>query len=583
MSKLGVELHSDFAWFRVWAPFARHVAIMGDFTDWQEVPLKKSEKFFEDGTWLAKIKNVEPGQAYQYSIVGYHGQKLTKNDPRAKVLTDSDQGLSVVSDDRFNWENDEEFTILPADQQVIYEMHIGTFARPDAATGATFADAITKLDYLKSLGVTTVELMPITSMAASFGWGYAPSALYSVENIYGGMFGLKSFVKEAHKRGLAVILDLVYNHFMTTDLWQFDGWYENKRGGVYFYNDIRGDTPWGGRPDYGRVEVREFILDNVAMWFTDYHIDGMRMDSTIYLRNINGRNNDPSGDIGEAWQLMSEINRLAHEMKPGAIMVAEDCSGNEWITKLTDSGGCGFDSQWDLGLPHVIRGALGVESEMPGLVHLVDVMSQSFNNDWQQRIVFADSHDTAANGGARLIAATETDPHSVDARRIAILSSAIALTTPGIPMLLAGSEFLQGGDFNDWKALDWENLEQFAGIVEAHRHLIALRRNDYDDSGGLASGDLKILTQDDDAKILAYQRGDDAQQPVIVVANFNEKKVKNYKLPILSGQWKVRFNSSWKGYSADFSELNISTADNETVVDLPSHVVLILTEEKQSL
>lgn len=577
MSKLGIELHDEFAWFRVWAPFARSVAVQGEFSDWVEVPLTRSDDFENDGVWLTRIANVEPGQSYKFAIVGYGGEKLSKNDPRARVLTDSDKGLSVIADDRFDWGNDAEFMPTLVDDQVIYELHIGTFARPDASTTATFAEAIEKLDYLKSLGVTTLELMPITSMATSFGWGYAPSALFSVESMYGGMFGLKKFVKEAHKRGLSVVLDMVYNHFHETDLWQFDGWNEHGRGGIYFYNDYRGDTPWGGRPDYGRPEVRDFILDNVAMWLMDYHIDGLRLDSTIYLRNVNGQNNDPGGDIADGWKLLSDIAALAHRIKPNSLMIAEDCAGNEWMTKPLDQAGCGFDTQWDLGLPHVIRGALGIAYEPPGLEHLIDVMSQKFNDDFRQRVVFADSHDTAANGGARIVSAAERDPHNVISRKIAILSSAIALTTPGIPMLLAGSEFLQGGDFNDWSALDWRNLETFGGIVEAHRHLISLRRNQYGDTKGLASKDLAIISSSDDSKVLVYARGSGKQQ-VIVLASFNSKKVTDYRMPLPDGKWKVRFNSSWRGYSSDFSELKIDYADQTTIVDLPPYIVLLLTK-----
>jgi 1,4-alpha-glucan branching enzyme len=230
-----------------------------------------------------------------------------------------------------------------------------------------------------------------------------------------------------------------------------------------------------------------------------------------------------------------------------------------------------------LGLPHVIRGALGIAYEPPGLEHLIDVMSQKFNDDFRQRVVFADSHDTAANGGARIVSAAERDPHNVISRKIAILSSAIALTTPGIPMLLAGSEFLQGGDFNDWSALDWRNLEIFGGIVEAHRHLISLRRNQYGDTKGLASKDLAIISSSDDSKVLVYARGSGKQQ-VIVLASFNSKKVTDYRMPLPDGKWKVRFNSSWRGYSSDFSELKIDYADQATIVDLPPYIVLLLTK-----
>ena len=571
-----MELFESYAIFRVWAPFAQEVSVIGDFFKWQPVAMTKDA---ETGVWEAKVAEVEAGHGYKYQIKGYDGVTRYLNDPRARALTDSDDGAGVISDGRFDWEGLEKIEMVPRDQQVLYELHVGTFVRPDPATSGNFHTAISKLDYLRDLGVTTIELMPITSMATSYGWGYAPSALYSVENSYGGSYGLKKFVREAHRRGLAVILDIVYNHFgPRAALWQFDGWSENNRGGIYFYNDERGDTPWGARPDYGRPEVRDFILDNVSMWLNEYHVDGFRLDSTIYMRNTAGRNNDPAHDIPDAWRLMMDINNRAHKIKPDALVIAEDCAGNGQITNAQIYGGAGFDSQWDLGLPHVIRGALRVGNEPVGLQNLINVQGQSFNGDWRQRIVFSDSHDTAANGNERIVAMAVPDTHSVGARRIAILCSAIALTTPGVPMLLAGSEFLQGEDFNEWNSLDWDNASKFRGIVEAHRHLIALRKNAYGDTGGLLSGDIRVLMQDENCRVLMYQRGDENEQPVIVLINFSNYKWKNYTLPLPYGDWQIKFNSSWKGYSSDFSELELDRVNAGMQITLPPHLVLIMTK-----
>lgn len=577
MAKLGAEFHDRFTIFRVWSPFAKSIAVQGDFSDWQDIALEKDS----NNIWSKKVNHVKAGQTYKYKILGFDDNIYYRNDPRALALTDSDDGKSVVTDGQFDWEGLESVDIASKDQQIIYELHLGTFNRPDVATTGSFASAIEKLDYLKSLGVTTIELMPITSMSTSYGWGYAPNAIFSVESLYGGSFGLKNFIKEAHRRGLAVMLDVIYNHFSNTnDLWNFDGWNENGGGGIYFYNDDRVKTPWGGRPDYGRKEVRDFILDNVAMWLNDYHVDGFRIDSTIYMRNIYGNNSDPANDIPDAWRLMSDITSLVRRIKPDALVIAEDCAGNAMITEDQQNGGAGFDSQWDLGLPHVIRGALYLPSEPHGLSNLVNVMQQSFSGDWSKRIVFADSHDTAANGGARIIASAvgETNTNSVSARRIAILSSAIALTTPGIPMLLAGSEFLQGGDFNEWRALIWSNAEKFAGIVEAHRHLIALRANHHGDTAGLASNYLNFLMVDENCRVLVYQRGEDKQQPVIVAINFSGLKWKNYNLNLPPGDWRVRFNSSWRGYSKDFSGIDLDIVNQNSKITLAPHQVLILSK-----
>ena len=143
---------------------------------------------------------------------------------------------------------------------------------------------------------------------------------------------------------------------------------------------------------------------------------------------------------------------------------------------------------------------------------------------------------------------------------------------------MAGSEFLQAGDFNDWQALDWDNAGKFQGIVEAHRHLIALRTNRYGDTGGLQSGDIRVLLQDDNCRVLMYQRGSDGDQPVIIVANFSGEKWRDYQLPLPYGDWSIRFNSSWKGYSADFAELKLEAINAGMLVDLRPYVALIMTK-----
>ena len=350
-------MHGGKAEFRVWAPFAKSVQVTGTFTPDGAIQLMNEP----GGYWATEVKNVEAGHIYKF-LIDTGETTFEKNDPRALAITNSDRGLSVIVGNEFDWQGDA-FVAPPKNQQIVYEMHIGTFHRPDAATPGTFETAVAKLDYLQELGVNMIELMPVTSMAYSYGWGYAPNYIYSVETLLGGRHGLMLFVREAHKRGMGVILDVVYNHFTgDSDLWQFDGWSENGRGGIYFYNDERGDTPWGGRPDYGRPEVRQFILDNITMWLTDYRLDGLRIDSTIYMRNTEGHDNDPTHDIPDAWYLMQDIVEVAHKIKPEAIIIAEDCANSAYITKPRGETGCGFDAQWELSYPHAIRDALGVNT-----------------------------------------------------------------------------------------------------------------------------------------------------------------------------------------------------------------------------
>lgn len=569
--------------FRVWAPFAEQVFVTGSFNNWGRAQMEP-----DNGYWTAEIEGAEPGNEYKYILIK-DGNELYKNDPRSLQLTMT-FGNSVVVDPEFDWQGDD-FKAPNMNEQVIYEMHIGTFNRADSATPGTFDDAIEKLDYLKDLGVNMVELMPVNPMPGSRGWGYSPNYIYAVETLYGGRRGLLEFVREAHKRGIGVVLDVVYNHFGPDglDMWRFDGWGENDKGGIYFYNDWRSTTPWGEtRPDFGRLEVQDYILDNAAMWMADFHLDGLRLDSTIYIRNVKGFDNNPENDIPEAWSLLQRITELTRKINPRALTVAEDSGGNSYITEAVGFGGAGFSSQWELGLPHALRSALqSLNDSDRNLNELAEQLIRRFNEDVFKRVVFADSHDTAANGGARLseqiAPGRSTD---VYARKRNLLASVVILTAPGIPMLFQGHEFNEGGSFNDWEVLDWEQAEKLKSLVQAHKHLIALRKNSYKNTRGLTGQSIKILHMDNNNQVLAYHRWMDggAGDDVIVVINFSNHTLKDYSLPLpIGGEWTVRFNSSWKGYGSDFKEVDIDTvnvADGTGVVELAPYSALILSQDK---
>ena len=212
--------------------------------------------------------------------------------------------IMLANDTSFDWQGDD-FHLAPWHELVIYELHIGTFNddEDDNSTGQ-FASVSARLCHLKKLGVNAIQIMPVGEFAGDRSWGYNPAHIFSVELAYGGPLAFKQFVKSAHQEGIAVILDVVYNHLGPSDLdlWQFDGWSENNRGGIYFYNDDRAKTPWGEtRPDYGRGEVRQYILDNVFMWLGEYHVDGIRFDCTQFIRTVNGSSDQ---DLPEGWGIV---------------------------------------------------------------------------------------------------------------------------------------------------------------------------------------------------------------------------------------------------------------------------------------
>jgi 1,4-alpha-glucan branching enzyme len=579
---VGAFVQSSGVSFRVWAPFADSVAIVGTFSN-GEIAMDSEG----DGYWHKVVKHAEPGQEYKYLI--RNGDKtLLRNDPRAQHLTTS-TGYSVIVGDEFDWEGDD-FQAPAVEQQVIYELHIGTFNRPDSATMGTFEDAIEKLPHLAELGINMIEVMPINTMLDDRGWGYATDYIFAVESLYGGRHGFMELVKAAHKLGIGVIVDVVYNHFGPDDrldLWQFDGWSENGKGGIYFYNDWRGDTPWGARPDYGRAEVRQYLLDNVRMWLSDCHVDGLRVDSTIYLRNVHGVNNDPSGDLSEAWFFLQELNEVALKTKPNALMIAEDVADNEFITKPSSEGGANFRVQWELGFAHALRTAL--HSSNNNEIDLGPIsyqLSRRFNGDPFQRVGYVDSHDSAANGGARFN--EDIAPaHATElfARKRQLVAAGIALTAPMIPMMLQGQEFMEDQAFNDWRGLDWDKAQMFSGIIEAHKHLIALRKNTTGVSAGLMGANINISHVDQANKVIVYHRWANGgpHDDVIVVANCGVNSFEEYSFGFpRNGTWRVRFNSNWRGYSDDFEGIEVHdfvVKDGSGTIVLPPASLIILSQD----
>ena len=239
--------------FRVWAPHAEKVYVTGTFNDWSETstPLVKEE----NGCWSADVAEAKTGDEYRYWIHGPQGP-LSRIDPYARKVTSSIGNGVIYDPQAFDW-GDDAFHLATGNELVIYEMHVGTFNVKAAGQPGTLDSAIEKLPYLQQLGINAVEVMPIAEFSGDFSWGYNPAHPFTVESIYGGPDALKRFVKAAHEHGIAVIVDVVYNHLGPSDLdlWQFDGWSENEKGGIYFYQDRRSqytlgrDAPrlWSGR------------------------------------------------------------------------------------------------------------------------------------------------------------------------------------------------------------------------------------------------------------------------------------------------------------------------------------------------
>jgi len=262
------------------------------------------------GCWSGEVADVVVGDGYLYAVT-FAGQVLERIDPYARRVTNSAGHAEVYDEAAFVWSN-APYQSPTWDDLVIYDLHVGTFAAAPGSPVPDLVQAAARLPYLRDLGVSAVELLPVAEFAGDRSWGYNPAVPFAVESSYGGPDALKAFVEAAHDLGIGVILDVVYNHLgpgdLDHDLWQFDGWNLNGGGGIFFYQDWRATTLWGStRPDYGRPEVRQYLRDNAMSWLRDYRLDGLRFDMTAYIRNVDG-STDPARDIPDGWRFLQEIN-----------------------------------------------------------------------------------------------------------------------------------------------------------------------------------------------------------------------------------------------------------------------------------
>jgi 1,4-alpha-glucan branching enzyme len=576
--------------FRVWAPNANRIFVMGSFNDWKDDEYEMEHE--NDGYWAVHVKSASEGDEYRYII--HNGEmKLSKNDPYARKMTNS-VGNSVVIDLRKDWQ-DHQFRLPSFNELVIYELHVGTFNREGLEDGqvGTFFTAAERLDYLKDLGVNAVEIMPVMEFAGDQSWGYNPAHPFAVESAYGGPDGLKHFIFEAHIRGIGVIMDVVYNHFGPSDmdLWQFDGWQENGLGGIYFYNDFKAKTPWGeNRPDYGRSEVKNYLRDNAMMWLQDYQCDGLRFDATAVIRFLDNENVQSKAVLVDGYRFLQELNGEIRDRFPGKILIAEDLKADPIVTSEIMKNGLGFHSQWGLGFAnHIKRVLLEIEDRHRNLQLVVESLFFAFNNDVFQRVIFTESHDEVANGSSRL--PEEIQPGEADgeyAKKKSTLGAITLLTAPGIPMLFQGQEFITYGHFTDTEPLDWGRQSAFNGISRMYQDLIRMRNGRDAAMVGLTGHQTETLHFNKETLVLAYARFhmDYRDRPTIVVLNFSHQVYHNYKIGVpYGGNWTVKFNSGWKGYDEDFSgtDINIVPATgsfegkpNSVWVDIPSFGGIIL-------
>jgi 1,4-alpha-glucan branching enzyme len=526
--------------FRTWAPNATTVAVKGAFNGWGSTALIKESS---GGTWSIDAAGAKAGQEYKFVVNG-----AFKKDPRGRRVVNS-AGNSIVYDhNSFDWGNDASFSAIWRNDLVVYEMHAGSYNAEDWLP-STFDECADKIAYLKALGISGVQLMPVIEFPGDRSWGYNPSDVFAIEASHGGPDALKRFIKACHANGIAVLVDVVHNHYGPSDLemWQYDGWSSGGYGGIYFYNDWKANTDWGStRPDYGRSEVKDFIQAQIQMFVENYHVDGFRWDSVYNIRNCSGTWNQPGSD------LLAQVNNWLIANHPDVFRIAED---NAFDTDV------GFEAQWDHAFLNDVRYLATAANDAD---RNMDTLAYHLGNGGFNRVVYVESHDSCGdlNNKHRLPYDVQaSDPNGYFPKKRALLANTIALVSSGIPMIFNGSEMHEWYTFSNNQALRWSLTNTYAGIVRAYADLIHLRRNAYGNTGALKDpGNVDVHHVNNGAKVVGMKRGD-----LLVAINCSATAFTGYTMAFPSaGTWYCLYNSDLQTYNSSFG--NVGPAVGGTVV-----------------
>jgi 1,4-alpha-glucan branching enzyme len=556
----GAHLYGNGSFFKVWAPSARKVDVLvgGTFNDrisFHKLKTKRIVLSQHGEDWFGFVPGVLPWQKYMFELTTSEGHVKLVQDPYARQMerTSSGIGASVVVDDKsFPW-TDQGYVIPRFEDMVIYELHIGTFCGNGDGMSfpCRYVDVKSKIEYLKKLGVNMIQIMPVHEFNGEYSWGYNPSGFFAPESTYQSenpsYHDLKFMINEFHRNGIGVIVDVVYSHSSadeTNYLWNFDG--ENN---IYFDWGI--GTDWGSGFSFGKQHVGKFLTDNAVYWLDEFHADGLRFDTVNWITK--------TGASG--WNMLRDLLNTVKYVKPSSIMIAENLPNDPVITNYL-----GFDAQWYVDMHHYLE----FELKKPSGTANLDRIKESIGWDGfahnTNLIKYIESHDEVGgmNGKQRLIQELGGRKNQWSVKK-ASMAAAILLSSPGVPMLFMGQEFLQDGKFADDKfhspywgyEFDQVGSESFA----LYRDLLTTRWL----NPALRSNHIEYTQPKDLSKIITYRRSDGNGNEVLVVCNFSDKIFSNFG--VFTGHnssyvWKEIFNSDSQFYGGDG---NVNFGDEHSV------------------
>jgi 1,4-alpha-glucan branching enzyme len=564
--------------FRVWAPNAKAVTLVGDFTQWTKRGVKMAPE--GNGCWSVDVEEVSAGQAYKFIIDNIGGSahnpggRFWRVDPYAREVQNSlANANSYVVDPDFAFTP---FQTPRFENFLLYQLHVGAFAgyndttpvNPDTRE-ALFVDIIPKLNYIRALGFNALALLPVGQMGLRIGEGYSPTNWFAPDEYYGSPTALRQLVEAAHQTGLAVIFDVVYNHASTQDnrCWEFDGM--NYDGGIYFEGG--GDTPFGKRPALWKREIQDFFLDNARMWLKEYGADGLRFDATHLI---------PEDSLRHI-----VLNGIRKEF-PDKYLIAE------YFRTFPDPyDELGFHAIWDGLSPHAFEAAV---NSADGGALIESLLNERIRHGWNLVRYPLGSHDEIAdlNNGAlterRYFIEKVGGRDNWYARAKARLGWALAVALPGTPMLFMGTECHAWGywspnpDSNGDHRFDWKLSGDRIGLEM--RRLVTDANNVRWGHPALRSDSAQWTFADSSHQIVAFTRWDGQGDTILTVVNLSDGQWEHGEYGVRTGEttgtWEEIFNSQspqyggWNG-SGNYEARKTVQDDTKIYINLPKWSVLM--------
>jgi len=542
----------------VWAPNARGVRVCGDFDGWdgRANPLRS---LGSSGIWELFIPHLPPGACYKFRILGQDGNWHEKADPMAFATEVPPATASKVTVSSHLWNDEDWLARREATEWVsapmsAYEVHLGSW-RP----GLGYRELATELaDYVAAQGFTHIELMPVAEHPFGGSWGYQVTSYYAPTARFGTPDEFRHLVDTLHGRGIGVIMDWVPAHF-PKDEWalaRFDG------GALYEHADPRrGEQPdWGTLVfDFGRSEVRNFLVANALYWIEEFHIDGLRVDAVAsmlyldysrkegeWLPNVHGGRENL-----DAVRFIQELNATVYKHHPGAVMIAEESTAWPGVTRPTHLGGLGFGFKWNMGWMHDTLSYTGHDPVHRSFHH--NELTFSLMYAWSENFVLPLSHDEVVHGKGSLWTRMPGD----DWNKAAGLRSLLAYmwAHPGKQLLFMGGEFGQVDEWSESRSLDWHLLAD--PLHDGLRAVVADLNRAYKEHPALYVADSRpegfswIDANDSANNVASFLRLDPADPAAVLacVANFAGHPHENYRVGLpRTGRWREVLNTDAHSY-----------------------------------